>query len=581
MSRGPERAERTPAARLCVPRPRVPPGLLYAAVVTAVLTAALAAAGALGAGPIVNRSGWPLVWQFVRAAVHPDLGRHTVALAVESTFITLAFAVCGTSLALGIGLLGGALSSAVLWAPPGAEAGGGRLRQAGWLAARALLAVPRAIHEMIWGLFLINILGLEPLVAVLSIALPFGAITSKVFGEIFDETPRPAWAALRAAGASPVTAFVYGILPQAFPDLLSYAFYRFECAIRSAALLGLIGAGGLGYQILLSLQSLQYAQIWTFLYALLFLGGLTDGWSSFLHRRLHLADRVDFHGGGLVARRRGAFTMDPVARGSLLGTALLIPASFWFIGADAGRLFSLRALRLLGGVLSAAWPPRLDAALLGRLGSLSVDTLAMSILAIALAGAGGLLASFPAAASLALPGGLLDVEGSRRWARLRGRAVLWGTRGALLVARALSEAIWALLVLFILFPGVLPGAVALGLYNLGVLGRLMAAVHENLDPRPLQALKAQGASRGQVFFYGVLPRSLPRCLAYVFYRWEVCIRATVVVGLVGAGGLGRALSDQLSSFDYRGVVTTLLVLSALTLLVDLTSALVRRRLRPE
>jgi phosphonate transport system permease protein len=180
---------------------------------------------------------------------------------------------------------------------------------------------------------------------------------------------------------------------------------------------------------------------------------------------------------------------------------------------------------------------------------------------------------------LAFPGSFLDGERLSLWDRRRGLVVLCAARGVLLIGRALSEALWALLALFVLFPGVLPGAIALGLYNLGVLGRLMAAVHDSLDPRPLRALAAQGASRGQVFFYGVLPQTLPRCLVYVFYRWEVCIRATVVVGLVGAGGLGRLLSDQLSSFDYRGVVTTLLVLSLLTLLVDRASAAVRRCLR--
>ncbi|HUP26946.1 MAG TPA: phosphate ABC transporter permease, partial [Chloroflexia bacterium] len=68
-------------------------------------------------------------------------------------------------------------------------------------------------------------------------------------------------------------------------------------------------------------------------------------------------------------------------------------------------------------------------------------------------------------------------------------------------------------------------------------------------------------------------------LAYILYRWEVCIRATVVVGLVGAGGLGRLLADQLSSFDYRSVVTSLLFYVGLTFLVDMVSSVVRRTLR--
>jgi phosphonate transport system permease protein len=157
--------------------------------------------------------------------------------------------------------------------------------------------------------------------------------------------------------------------------------------------------------------------------------------------------------------------------------------------------------------------------------------------------------------------------------------VLLFTRLLLLVARAVPEPIWALLFLFILFPGILPGAIALGLHNLGILGRLMAEVTENLDERPLRSLKALGASRSQVFLYGVLPLTLPRFIAYILYRWEVCIRATVIVGLVGAGGLGRLLTEQLSSFDYKGVLTTLIVFLGLTFLVDLISASVRRAIR--
>ncbi len=137
----------------------------------------------------------------------------------------------------------------------------------------------------------------------------------------------------------------------------------------------------------------------------------------------------------------------------------------------------------------------------------------------------------------------------------------------------------ALLVLFVFLPGPLPGALALAVYNFGILGRLMAEVVENLDPRPARALRGQGASAVQAFVYGALPRALPRFVAYGLYRWEVTIRETVVVGLVGAGGLGRLLAQQLAAFDYRGVVATLMALVALTFLVDVVSSAVRRSLR--
>lgn len=158
-------------------------------------------------------------------------------------------------------------------------------------------------------------------------------------------------------------------------------------------------------------------------------------------------------------------------------------------------------------------------------------------------------------------------------------AGLLASRAVLLLSRAIPAPIWALVALFVLFPGILPGAIALGLHNLGILGRLMAEVTENLDQRPLIALKAQGTPAALVFLYGVLPLTLTRFLSYTLYRWEVCLRETVIVGLVGAGGLGRVLTEQLSSFDYRGLLVTLVCFGVLTFGVDWLSGWARRSLR--
>ncbi len=138
---------------------------------------------------------------------------------------------------------------------------------------------------------------------------------------------------------------------------------------------------------------------------------------------------------------------------------------------------------------------------------------------------------------------------------------------------------WALLVLFVMFPGPLPGAVALGIYNFGILGRLMAEVVENLDPAPGAALRALGARPASVFAYATLPLSVARFAAYSLYRWEVAVRETVVVGVVGAGGLGRLLEQQRAAFNYRGMLATVVALIAVSVLVDLVSAAARRSLR--
>lgn len=556
---------------------------LWALLLVASLVWSLHAAG-LFARELLNVGGWTLVWRFLVAATHPDLSREILQLTLDSTLKTLAFAVCGTFFSLLIGLVGGVLSSQVWWQSVARfrNQDSSVMSQAPWLGIRAVLALPRAIHELIWGLFLINILGLDPLVAILAIAIPFGAITAKVFSEILDETPRQPLMALLNSGVSPLNAFTYTLIPQAFLNLLSYSFYRFECSIRAAAVLGIIGAGGLGYQILLSLQSLRYEQVWTFLIALIALNGLTDFWSALLRHRLGAPSRLDLNVLKLKAGKKPDYQRDLIVRGSFLAMVVLIIFSFWYVEADFSKLWAPRTAELLAGVVRDVFPP--DGSQLSQLFTLSLQTLAMSILAMAGAGFGGIVCSFPAAHNFLLPGGIF-APGNSSSGVLGGQNPGWGsvvlifTRFLLLVARAVPEPIWALLFLFVLFPGILPGAIALGLHNFGILGRLMAEVTENLDERPLRSLKDLGATPAQVFLYAVLPLTLPRFIAYILYRWEVCIRATVIVGLVGAGGLGRLLTEQLSSFDYQGLLTTLIVFLGLTFAVDLISAAVRQALR--
>ncbi|MGB3292031.1 MAG: ABC transporter permease subunit, partial [Phormidesmis sp.] len=236
----------------------------------------------LGRQPVINWAGLPLMGQFWVAMFHPQLDSDFIRVIGSAAVTTLAFAVCGTALSLIVGLVGGIACSQVWWQ----ICWPGWVGRFCWLGLRGLLAVPRAIHELIWGLLLLAVLGLDPMVGVLAITIPFGAITAKVFAEILDETPAAPMESLLNSGAPPPAAFAYGLLPQALPNLISYGFYRFECSLRSAAVLGVIGAGGLGYQIFLSLQSLQYEQLWTGFYALMVLNGGVDAWSGWLRRRM-------------------------------------------------------------------------------------------------------------------------------------------------------------------------------------------------------------------------------------------------------------------------------------------------------
>jgi len=515
-------------------------------------------------GDLINAGGWALVQQFFAAALRPELSPAFLRLTLESTLVTFAYAVCGLALSLVIGLAGGVLSSEVWWlahqrpfvARPGSP----------WLIARGALALPRAIHEVLWGLFLVRILGLDPLVAILALGIPFGAITAKVFSEILDETPRDALRALLNSGAPPSHALLYGLLPRALPNLLSYTFYRLECAIRSATVLGVIGAGGLGYQVLLSLQSLRYGEMWTLIAALVLLSGITDWLSARVRQVLGAPARLEVNlAPGCEAQAAQLTRAAPSSRGllALLGLAVLVvPLALVYLQPDFGRLVSPRTQALLGQMLAEMFPPDLSGDQIARLLQLSLQTLAMSIVAMAIAGLLGLALAHPAARR----------ERGPRWP-------YWLTRGGLLVLRAVPAPVWALLFLFVMFPGPLPGALALAVHNLGILGRLIAEAVENVDQRPTRALQHAGAPPLHAFFYSTLPMTIPQSLAYIFYRWEICARETVIVGFVGAGGLGRLLTEQLSSFDYPGLSATLIALFGLTFVVDMLSTVARRPLR--
>ncbi len=252
----------------------------------------LAAVGAVAAEtiargtPLARASGLRQVGEFCGAALRPELAPDFLVLTGQAALTTLGFAALGTAVSLVLGVVGGVFGSGTWWRMGGRRGEVPRRGRWAWAGTRGALVVPRGIHEVVWGLFLLSVLGIEPVVAVLAIAIPFGAITAKVFSEIVDDVDRRPADALLAAGASRATAFAYGVLPGAAGELVSYAFYRLDCAIRSAAVLGLIGAGGLGFQLQLSFGSLRYTEIWTLLYALIALSLLADAWGAAVRDRM-------------------------------------------------------------------------------------------------------------------------------------------------------------------------------------------------------------------------------------------------------------------------------------------------------
>ncbi len=235
-----------------------------------------------------GRGGWQLAGDFfshaLRPAWHfegPYQGTGSASLpaqALRAAGTTIVFAATSLSLALTCGLVLGFLGSFNLMR--------GRFLRPLVIPARALSNLLRSVHELIWAVLLLAAFGYGTLVAVVAIALPYMGTLAKIFAEIMDEAPGDAADALEMAGASPVQRFVFGILPRALPDMIAYTFYRFECALRSSAVLGFFGFPTLGYYLAASFENLYYGEVWTYLYVLLVLILVVDWWSGRLRQEL-------------------------------------------------------------------------------------------------------------------------------------------------------------------------------------------------------------------------------------------------------------------------------------------------------
>jgi phosphonate transport system permease protein len=127
--------------------------------------------------------------------------------------------------------------------------------------------------------------------------------------------------------------------------------------------------------------------------------------------------------------------------------------------------------------------------------------------------------------------------------------------------------------------GTLPGVLALGLHSIGMVGKFFAEAIEHVDTKPVEAARAAGASELQVIYHAILPQVLPQMADVTVYRWEYNFRASTVLGMVGAGGIGFEIMSSLRILDYQQVFALLICTLLMVTLVDALGAQLRRRLK--
>lgn len=248
---------------------------------------------------------WPMLWasefkpwllfdaqslqatgRFLADFFPPAHSGEFLAMVAVATWETIAMATAGLALAI-LGAI--PLTLVVNQQLSISRIGGGRIRLPSRLArqaARWLLVGLRSVPELVWALLFVRIVGLGPTAGVLAIALTYCGMLGKVYAEILESSDAHATQALLKGGSGRLAALLYGSLPEAASELVSYTIYRWECAIRGSIIMGFVGAGGLGQRMDESMKMLAGGEVSAMLLVFILLVACADGVSRLLRRRL-------------------------------------------------------------------------------------------------------------------------------------------------------------------------------------------------------------------------------------------------------------------------------------------------------
>jgi phosphonate transport system permease protein len=281
-------APRLPAAR--APRASARPWLLTAGFVAIIAWSYQGTQADFGS--LLGGEGRRQIAIYVGKLFPPDLSpavlREAATGAVETFAISLIGSLLAVAIALPLALLTARtlLYRGVLYERRALGPVARMVRVVTFGGAKALLNVLRTIPEIAWALIFVFMVGLGPFPGVLALGFHTGGVLGKLFGEVLEDVDPQPLESLQSTGASRLRILLYGVLPQAAPQIIAYALYRWEVNIRAAAVMGFVGAGGLGQRIHIAISLFLEHQLLTLILAIYVMVIIVDALSAFLRRRL-------------------------------------------------------------------------------------------------------------------------------------------------------------------------------------------------------------------------------------------------------------------------------------------------------
>ncbi len=461
--------------------------------------------------------GLNIIFLFINSALKPSLNQLVLKSAWEGMQITIATALTSWIISMFIGIILGVLSTNLFWEGiPKFSILGKFIKYS--------LAIPRSIHEVVWGILFIQILGLNVWVAIISIVIPYSSLTARVISEQLDSFGIQPLIELRQTGTNHLSSFLTFLIPKLIPIVSNYGSYRLECAIRGATLLGIFGLGGIGTEIYLTIKSMEFRELWTCLWMLFFGMILSEKLIRFARNKFFT----------IINLKRSIFTLI-----SIFIISLFIGINWLYsLNLDVFAAFTYTSLKL------PSYLELIDAFYELPILKLIITTILITFLA------SGIAIGTPPLLLLLFPNKL----------SLRIQNIIW------IFFRLIPPPLTAILILLFTTPNISVAALSLGITHMGVMGRLLTDSILNQQKDIYLAIKNNGSSLQSATLYGVLTPKSNNYLAYGAYRCDVILKETAIIGAIGGVGLGWQLQESLSSFDWAQVMVITSIFSLLTIL---------------
>lgn len=505
------------------------------------------------------------VAHYLGAFTAPDLSGPMLARCAGLAVETLAVAVLGTWLGLALAYpLALGSSRCVLLGDDPRRGPGAAARRFLLEGCRLLLDVLRGVPDFVWAVLLANFTGVNATTGVLAIAISVGGILGKVQSEQWDNVDPARYLALRSTGAGRLLVFAYGVQPLAARAMQSFVLMRFECAVRNASVIGVVGGGGLGAALWDEYTDGNWSRVGTVLLCLVLLTTVTDLAANLVRRQLRVDPNHPRHGAApgraAVAWRRAVVAG---ALGAVLAAALVV------LRAPLGR--ALDELQRIEGPFARDYTlglalPDLSPDTLWAVLRHSLVPLAIGLCATLLGALGAAVLSYPASIGFQIEAHRFTGERLTPLGRAGRWLVVVVSRGVALLLRGVPEVAWVVLLSVFFQVGVTPCVLAVAVHSTGVLHRVFT---ETVDNVPYGLLERAGAARrAQRFAYAAVPRALADWRTYAFFQFEVNMRIGIALGIVGAGGLGDRFGSNLKFREFGTASSFLWAMVLLTVLVD-------------